>query len=418
MNWLDFFILILASNIRLIGCNVNTTATATVTTSLSITTRKVYDLSEMTLSEFCVLFEIGENSCRCEKVQNVCSLLKDGKQDAETQIVCSKNSFVRTLVSVSLGFFGVFGNIIVIILTKKNWNSSAFCHKLIGALALSDLMFLVFELIHHIPRFWGCLWIYKRIVCKVLFPSINMTATMALGFILIISIERYIGIAYPFSRGMSSTAVYTMSTINVLVSIGTVLPAAVVLDLDPRINQCHELWTKPEHSKIYTWVLFATTFACPVCIISILYVLMLTTLKRTTLKSLQKMNTIDSMQLKRKKENRRIRMIVISLLVAFTLLVSPNRIVWILKDHGILQSWIGTGIESYEYVKWISGLPYILHAVINPIIYSIVDEKFRSSLKNLFRNKQRSKSMYSSKMSHRQSNTTSCGNHSNTSETR
>ena len=107
---------------------------------------------------------------------------------------------------------------------------------------------------------------------------------------------------------------------------------------------------------------------------------------------------------KRKRENQRVALIVISLVISFVLFVSPNRIYWILNDEGILNHFDRSVKNSARF--W-SDISYIFHAVINPIIYSIIDVKFRSSFKRFFRSSSsRSKSQYSSNVHSLKNNST------------
>eukprot|EP00111_Clytia_hemisphaerica_P022602 TCONS_00066479-protein len=378
----------------------------------------------LTVKEFCKLLSknFPMSRCKCPDLGPVCGVLKETADEPSKPIpvVCGPIVYTKAIITISLSALGILGNIIVIILSKKNWNSSAFCHKLIGALAMADLLFIVSVVITEVPKFWTCLWIYGEITCKFIYPMTNMTATLGLGFVLIISVERYIGITYPFSRGLSSTVIYSLVALNAIVSTVSVIPASIVLSTHKEgpqnENVCNEVWKSPGHSRIYTWVLFVTSFAAPVIIITVLYLLMLFKLKKATTKCLEKMtNADDSIQLKRKRENKRVTAIVMSLLVAFVLFVSPNRVFWIIKDEGILDKIMKENRQTTGYINLVCDTAYIIHAVINPFIYSVVDSKFRSSLKRLFTNRKPDLSYSSKGYSYRKDSArittaTSCGN--------
>ena len=390
---------------------------STNTTSLPRRNETTFLRPGMTLEEFCA--SLGPNfsmeDCVCSKIGRICDLLKKTSEEPNknyNSIRCGSTTFVKAVFFICLSTIGFIANLVVVLLSKQNWNSSPFCHKLIGGLALADLLFLAFTLMQFVPGLWTCRWIYNRAMCKFLFPVINMTATMGLGFVLIISVERFIGITHPFSRGMTPKAIYTIVSLNVLVSIASVLPAGVVLNDDT--GMCAEQWGDAEHSRIYTWVLFVTSFAVPVTVISALYISMLYQLHRSHVKSLRSMNTCHPVLSKRKQENQRVMLIVFSLLVSFVLFVSPNRVYWILKDEGIMKKFSRSTIIS---VKFACDLAYVFHAVVNPIIYSVIDVKFRSSLKRLLcRNSSgRNRSHYCSNIHSSVPTTTSFSDLSNTS---
>ena len=337
----------------------------------------------MSVEEFCKLFSphFRKEKCKCPELGRICTLLKrSSSQTTFLKINCGKTTLPKAIIAVTLSTLGIIGNFAVAMFTMWNWKLSAFCHKLIGGLALSDLAFLLFTLIRHLPEFWTCQWYYGPSMCKFLNPAINMTATLGLGFVLIISVERYVGISHPFSRGMSSKTVYSIVALNFLVSLASVVPAGVVLDGNNGL--CREVWPNKYNSKVYTWVLFGSSFAAPVLIISALYFSMLYQLRQSAIKCLQKMEVMgEPYRNKRKQENKRIAAIVLSLVVVFVLFVAPNRIYWILKDYEILD---GYSLNIRDNIKMVCDLAYIFHSVLNPIIYSVVDAKFRASLKEFF----------------------------------
>ena len=365
------------------------------------------NINGMTLEQFCVISfpNLPKGECSCRKFRRICELLQIANNDnISTTVHCTTSSYVKTVISTCLCTIGFIANLIIVLIAKRNWNNSVYCHKLIAGLALADLLFLVFTLMHCVPPLWTCGWIYNSGMCKFLYPAINMTATTGLGFVLIISIERYIGITHPFSRGMTSKKIYIIVSLNLLISIASVLPSSAVLGLHYSSKSCKEKWLDPNHSRIYTWVLFSTSFACPVLVISALYLSMLHQLRKSTTKSLRYMNTCDPVLSKRKRENQRVALIIFSLLISFVLFVSPNRIYWILNDEGIFNHFDRSVKNSARF--W-SDISYIFHAVINPIIYSIIDVKFRSSFKRFFRSSSsRSKSQYSSNVHSLKNNST------------
>ncbi|XP_066913332.1 galanin receptor 2b-like [Clytia hemisphaerica] len=86
-------------------------------------------------------------------------------------------------------------------------------------------------------------------------------------------------------------------------------------------------------------------------------------------------------QSRRRKEDGKITMIISYLLISFAVLVSPNRIVWVLYDHDVFKS---VSADTLAYIRMAALVPYTIHACINPIIYSLVDKKFRGNLKYIF----------------------------------
>ena len=169
-----------------------------------------------------------------------------------------------------------------------------------------------------------------------------------------------------------------MVTINITLSIAIALPSFLVSNSNLNFV-CTETWLQ-QHSLIYSWVTFLVGFLLPILVISFVYVRMLRKLK--TFQSRIKQNLSDRQQLQRQKDNKRMNLILACLIIAFFALVLPNKIYWILEDHGV---WIKHLTRNQqEIVRWIVFSAYILHASINPLIYSVVDKRFRSNLLAIF----------------------------------
>ena len=161
---------------------------------------------------------------------------------------------------------------------------------------------------------------------------------------------------------------------NVLISLIVVIPAVIVLQTNG--VECKEVWPDDSYSLIYSWFLFFATFFLPIVGIAIFYVSMMLSIKASQITTLKTFNATQQRQ--RKQEDNRITLILACLLISFLILVLPNRIYWILEDYKVF---INLSKDEKRIVKMFSYIPYLLHAAINPFIYSVVDQRFRSSLK-------------------------------------
>ena len=209
---------------------------------------------------------------------------------------------------------------------------------------------------------------------------IHATGIMALGFILIISLERYNGIVKPFLNddGSSSKKVFLMGFANVLLSILFVTPTIIIIKMTPT-RGCEEQWAFKGQSLIYSWFSLIITFVFPIVVISYLYLSIVKTLQKSQNRTKSILSKSD--QVRRKKENNRVTTIIASLLISFVLLVSPNRVYWVLSDHGVFKK---VSSNTLKYIRFSQSIAYDIHACINPIIYSLVDKKFRQSFLHLF----------------------------------
>ena len=333
------------------------------------------DISNLTLEQFCQQYNISSSICTCQFLGEICILLNKSKSSQDVVVVhldtCNELSLtVMILVSSTIG---IFGNILVIVVTYFNWRTSSWCHKLIGGLALCDFIFVVLDLAQTVPYIWTCEAIYGEIMCKLFAFAINAVSTMGLGFILIVAVERYIGICFPFTRGLSSKAINVMIIVNFGFSLSTNVPLMVVTEKS-ELLKCSEKWSNDTYPRIYSWLMLLFSFLLPVIGISLMYskiIYIIWKAKRDISSSIIE-------KTKRNKEQQRIMFILVSVLVAFVLLVSPDKLIWALKDQGLLKK-VSRQVE--QLLNLCTRIPLSLHAAINPIIYSVVDRRFRDSLR-------------------------------------
>ena len=69
--------------------------------------------------------------------------------------------------------------------------------------------------------------------------------------------------------------------------------------------------------------------------------------------------------------------LLIAVLLAFCLLVGPNKIIWIVNSY---IDFTKLDTVTFRVVKYLSLFPYMFHVSVNPIIYSITDKTFRDVL--------------------------------------
>ncbi|XP_065663965.1 chemerin-like receptor 2 isoform X3 [Hydra vulgaris] len=334
------------------------------------------DISSMSLEELCRLMEVPAENCSCENpdTKKLCVIVNTKIIESfSCDVVTNKIIGISNLISSTLALIGN-GFVIGFGFTNRK-NLSRFRYLIIG-LSVSDFFFALFQAIVSIPETWTCHWIYGLFFCKVLRASLAASANIAVGFIVIIAVNRYIGVVYMFSTAFDQTKMLTAVIINVLAGILSIIPPLFILQLG-KFATCSEVWSK-KSSTIYTWVLFLTYYFIPVVTLIFLYLIMIASIKKAYLKS----NVInDEQRMSRLKKNKKNLFMLVLILVAFAVLVLPNRIVWIVNDlYGLNK--IDKNLE--RLLKMLSEITYGFHAAVNPIIYSLVDKKFKLQLKTFF----------------------------------
>lgn len=341
-----------------------------------------FDITEETkLEDLCNIFHVPKVNCTCEIIPQVCNLLIK-KNDTSAVIVQHECDILYHSIQESINIFaavvGIIGNTIVVMVTVQFWDKATRCHQLIGGLAALDLAFCLIQLLFSIPRLWTCKWPYGLAMCKFLSAGVNWCQVTALGFIGIIAIERYIGIVHPFSKGLSRKWIFILIGCNFFSAILFVTPSLLYLKIS-RFGMCQEHWPAEYSSLIYTWSWMVIYFLIPIICIACLYYRILTVLINAAKVSV---SGNDYFQQKRVNDNKRIMAILVTVLVAFALLVFPNRLAWVIIEH------IGVNNvtkDTYRALNLFGFIPYSFHVAVNPIIYSLIDANFRQKVKVLFR---------------------------------
>lgn len=343
------------------------------------TVRRIQITNMKSLEELCRHINIPMVICNCKNLQKFCNILqfKSAQESTEVKITCSN---WRRYIVFSASIFGLFGNMLVIMVTVTTFEACSSCHKLIGVLAVVDAVYCIVQIEISAQVFFGCTWLLGNFMCKVLTSAVNANGWFGLGIIGIIAIERYVGILHPFSRGLSSRSLIIMIITNMVIGISFAIPHALVLQLN-QYRICNEQWDSSNGSLIYSWISFLGSFFIPLIVILYLYIRIMIAVKKAkdiSMRMSQNSSSLSGKQVcKRRKESRRITILLTFIIMSFIILVSPNRIIWLISDYGLFQS---LSVSAKSSIKILSDIPYSLQVVVNPVIYSVVDQKFRRSL--------------------------------------
>ncbi|XP_065675321.1 apelin receptor A-like [Hydra vulgaris] len=376
------------SSVIAIGIIENQTPINFMTSAWQSTTHKLIshkanrksgiDISKLSLLEICKTFKISTQNCSCTllMMKPLCDFLNITTVSIKFKCDSVSNTGIA-IANIISSVLGLLGNGLVIVFAFMNRKDSSRFRHLISGLALADFAFAAVLFLMSVPQTWTCKWVYGLNMCKLLRASLAGTANIAVGFIVIIAIDRFFVIMLPFSKLLSANRLRFIIYLNVLVGIGSVIPPLVVLQ-EGEFTTCVEVWSK-DKSRIYTWSLFVLYYVLPIVSLAVLYGVIMVRLKR----SYQDNNILRDKQLKsRYRNNKNVMMIFVSILVLFAILVLPNRIYWIINDQYNLNNI--KNAQIIRFLKMFSDIPYGLHAAVNPIIYSVVDIKFKQQLKVFF----------------------------------
>ncbi|XP_065663834.1 putative neuropeptide Y receptor type 6 [Hydra vulgaris] len=334
--------------------------------------------SNMTLKELCKLFEIPEQNCTCDEENSEMKMLCSfHKSDKITKFSCDY------LLSSVIGFSNIIsstlaliGNTFVILISFVHRKEFSRFNQLVLDLAISDFVFALVQLIISVPETLTCHWVYGLFLCKTLRTALAASANIAVGFIVLIAIERYTNAVHSFKSIVKSSTCKMIKYLNIFFGILSAFPPLIVLQLG-KFNTCSEEWSN-KSSIVYTWILFLFYFLFPIILLVVLYTSTVLWLKNKFCKS-SILN--DAKKNLRLEKNKKILAMLVAIVVMFAILVLPNRLVWIINDTYGLERFKNK--NTIRLLRIISEVFYGFHAAVNPIIYLIFDAKFRKRVMGL-----------------------------------
>lgn len=331
------------------------------------------------LKMYCHMCNITDAECNCNSFSDMCTIFNTW---VEQSLSCQRWKYLTIgFFNVFFGVCGIIGNVIVLLVTYFERVTISRCQYLITCLAGVDLLFSILQVILHVPYFWTCYWIYGEPMCKILHGASDLSFMLALGFISVIALERFFGIVYTlngwFSKGFLKLAVILNLTTAIIVTLYAAFKTKLETISDKK-ERCQLDFSLHSH-RIFNWIINVLYFALPVFVITVLYYFIA---KKLTGKHETEVTSMleEKQRVKRLKNNKRIMKILFAIVVALVILVLPNRVV---ATFFAYANDITVKIENIIII--IGYVPYSLHVAINPILYSLIDSKFKKKCKRIFR---------------------------------
>lgn len=337
---------------------------------------------EHSLDDICVFFEIPSINCTCSykilleavKELNLCNFtVAYTIQEIHRS---SDATLPYAVLALIIGTIGLIANGLVILVAFIKRKEISNCQKIIGCLAVSDFIFASVQIIVTVPRLWTHEWLYGNGLCKLLYSSMSLGGILSIGFIVTITIERYVGIMWPLNR-LSTKRLFIIIGVNISLSIISLSPYFVYLEVNSH-SICSVHWPNKVAPYIYESYMLIFATVLPVMVILVLYVRVIYVLK-SLMNDKDLKESLTKKNHKRKvKETHKIMKVVMALVLAFLVFVTPNRIIRL-----YLHTEPSISSATYNVISCIALLTYPCHVTINPILYNMIDKKWRRSLNDL-----------------------------------
>ena len=302
-------------------------------------------------------------------------------------------TIVRLTIKSIIGVAGIIGNFAVCFaISKHRTLNIAPTNTLIRNVAIGDLASLLISFPLGVVREQFTYWPLGEFTCRFIFPLIDIFFGVSVWSIAAIAIERRRILAADVPRpAFKSLAVPKLicAAIWVFSFLGISLPLVLIYkyyqppDMKPI---CRPIWPDPKLSFIYSIAMSLFTYVIPLSLIFVTYC----TIRRKLCESESfhlemadqnfsgtiKTSQVTLVRSRRKRFNK----IMTPVVVVFAISVFPLTLFRIL----ILFYFTNPVFVKYSHVMFrICFFFYLLNSAINPLIYSIVNKRFRQSFKEM-----------------------------------
>ncbi|XP_028632951.1 neuropeptide Y receptor type 6 [Grammomys surdaster] len=281
---------------------------------------------------------------------------------------------------------GIFGNLsLIIIIFKKQREAQNVTNILIANLSLSDILVCVmcipFTVIYTLMDHW----VFGNIMCKLTSYVQSVSISVSIFSLVLIAIERYQLIVNPRGWKPRVSHAYWGIILIWLISLTLSIPLFLSYHLtnEPFHNLslpndiythqvvCVEIWPSKLNQLLFSTSLFMLQYFVPLGFILICYLKIVICLRKRT-RQVDRRRENKS----RLNENRRVNVMLISIVVTFGACWLPLNIFNVIFDwyHEMLMSC------HHDLVFVVCHLVAMVSTCINPLFYGFLNKNFQKDL--------------------------------------
>lgn len=313
----------------------------------------------------------------------------------------SQTDIFKLTFEVLIAFFGVVGNVIVILVVSRLGKRKQPGDFYLQNLAIADLgtLLLAFPAIvikeQDAPN-----WPLGEFACHYIYPVPEMFFGASVWFIAVISVERY--------RKVVAAKPQTSRKHKVLLRRAKVFATCVwgasffvfsfplyfIVAYEEERKSCKMVWPSWDDGmvllRLYLVLLTLFSYILPLIVISFTYLAITRTINQSTeiLKAMRQEQTMEDnrgrislakVESVRINHNRRAKKILTPLVLVFAATMLPLSILRL-----TLVLWLELSTQDYYgNLLYIISVFVIFNSSVNPVIYSVVSREFRKGMNNL-----------------------------------
>ena len=299
-------------------------------------------------------------------------------------------TYAKLAVHIAIFVVGFVGNLFtIIIICRKGQNRSVY-QMLVLNLAIADLLFIVSALPMATHRLFAEVE-KSELYCRSVMPMLTIFYFLSIFTITSMALQRCRSIVLPYRPKISKKKVYAWVTAIWLASFVIVSPLAIVTNLNSDTGDCEENWPSFAHRQAYTMALFLLQYLIPLVIIASVYIKIARYLVnakfsgRTRNASFTTAEQCAAEARRIKTRNQAIGTLA-GVVIVFAICLLPGQVAWLLMDFG---NGGGSEEKAIDTLLAISDVLDIFHGCVNPVIYCLLNARYRKEyikcLADLFR---------------------------------
>ena len=222
------------------------------------------------------------------------------------------------------------------------------------------------------------------VLCKLVYFFQDISTAVSIQSILVITVDRYAGVVQP-SRDpiIIPTRRRVLIPLIWLISVGlhgTYFYTARLQKVN-NMRHCIFSWEPAfdnlQAQRIYFVTMSVILIAIPLVVIIVLYSLIF----RSIIKQRSFWRTVSSFRMRRRKEDTKIIKKILAIILLFVMCILPIDITGLLHRF----EWREKSPCGIDHLNFAVKFIFYSNALLNPCIYFLLDERYRLSLRNLFK---------------------------------
>ncbi|XP_043864539.1 allatostatin-A receptor [Drosophila mojavensis] len=278
-----------------------------------------------------------------------------------------------------IGFAGLLGNALVILVVVVNQQMRSTTNLLIINLAVSDILFVIFCVPFTATDYVLPEWPFGNLWCKFVQYMIVVTCHCSVYTLVLMSFDRFLAVVHPVTS--MSLRTERNATLAIMCAWITIVTTAIPVALahSVRIYQYHgragtacvfsteeEVWSLVGFQVSF----FLSSYVAPLTLICFLYMGMLARLWKSAPGCKPSAES--------RKGKRRVTRMVVVVVLAFAICWLPIHVILVLKA---LNMYGGTHLTVI--IQIISHVLAYTNSCINPILYAFLSDNFRKAFRKV-----------------------------------